>query len=373
MAKQPVIEETEDGGVAIELTPRKERKFKGSDDAPVDAETGESVFDDLSPRFNKKLDEAAAKESGAAKEDEEETGDLEIQDEGDEQQQAADADESEETDESEDSDTVDEVDDTDEVEERRPGKKNKFEKRLDRANRLVEETRAESAILRQRLDAQESTAKAQADEAKYNTEKSKLTGDLDKARTEYRAAIEAGDTDAQVAANEKIADAKGDLKVLEVRYGDARLQLEQSKTSGSTLVKTKSDQWIRKHGRYNTDKEFAATARTVDQQVSAAGFNPETDEYYKELDKRMSKFYPKEFKGGRVTEVIPPRRKHPASGLRRDEGGAAPSTKKKTVGGNFEMKNGRVMLTPRHIKTMRDFNMDPTNPNDVRDFVEQNR
>ena len=371
MAKAPVIEETEDGGMAIELTPRETRKFKGSDADPVDAATGESVFDDLSPRFNKKLDEAAAK-ARVSTSDDEETGDEELpQDEVDEELPVEDEDEVQADEETDD---TDEVDDVDEVEERQAGKKNKFEKRLDRANRLVDETRAESAALRARLDQQEANNRAQADEAKYSNEKTKLEADLTTARAEYRKAIEDGNTDAQVDANDKVADIKGDLKVLDIRHNEAKIAVEAAKkqTGAGPIVKLKSDQWIRKHARFNTDKEFAATARAVDQQVLAAGHNPETDAYYKEIDKRMAKFYPKEFKvQGKSAETVPVRRKHPASGMRREEGGGQAPKVGKT--GPFKMKGNRVMLSAQNIKTMRDFNMDPTNPNDVRDFVEQNR
>jgi hypothetical protein len=371
MAKAPIIEETEDGGVAIQLTPREVRTFKGSDEDPVDAATGESVFDDLSPRFNKKLDEAAAKETARSKtkaDDEGEEDDTAIVDEDD----LPIVDEDEEQEESADSDGADDVDDTDD--EPAPARKNKFEKRLDRANRLVEETRAESEVLRQRLDAQEQRQKALADESKFTASKATLDADLKAVRVQYTKAIEDGDTAAQVEAAEKMADIKGDLKVLEVQHADAKLaQVNNQDAAGnSTITKTRSAQWIRKHSRFNTDAEFADVARAVDKQVAASGLSPETDAYYKELDKRMAKFYPKEFKVAGKTEVVPARRKHPASGMRRDEGGRNVSVQPKQ-GGTFQVKNGRAILTPRHIQTMREFNMDPTNPNDVKDFVEQNR
>lgn len=358
MAKkiESTVEETDEGGVALTLAPS--RKFKGSDEEPIDVETGESVFDDLSPRFVRELEEAtkAKPKADESDEDADEEVDVETVPEADDEADTDSVDE------------VDEADDTDEEEDK--GKKSAWEKRLNRSDRLVEETRREAAELRARLSQQEDRVKAAADETKYTTDKTKLETELVTARKTLSAAIEAGDTEAQVAANEKLADLKGDLKVLEVRHVDSKLQLQesQSQRTNSAIVKTKVEQWTRKHGRFNTDKEFGATARAVDSQVNAAGFNPETDEYYKELDRRMAKFYPKEFG---VKKAVPKVRKHPASGIRQNEGGAPARTKPKSTA--FEVRNGRIYLSPRQVEIMRQFQLDPTDPNHVRDFVEQNR
>lgn len=377
MAKQIAIEETEDGEIAVDLKPT--RKFKGSDADPVDADTGDTVFDDLNPRFSKRLDEAVAKVKAkaaakAAEDDNEEETDenLDEETETDEEEipvELADDDE-EETDEELESDDVDE-------EEERPvkqGKKDAFSKRMARADRLLEEQRAETAELRDRLNKQESDNKAAADEQKYDLEKSKLETKLVEAREKLTKAIEGGDTAAQVDASEDMADVKGELKVLAAKHVAAKINLEQTKAqraSGNGIVKIKSEQWIRRHGRFTTDKEFAATARSVDSQVAAAGFNPETDEYYKEMDKRMAKFYPKEFKLAVKTNQDPPRRtKPPVNSNRREEGGVNKTPKKM---GPFAVRNGKVILTARNIATMQSFGLDPKNANDVRDFVEQNR
>jgi hypothetical protein len=367
MAKKIAIEETEDGELLVDLKPT--RKFKGTDADPVDAETGDSVFDDLNPRFSKKLDEAVAKaeanEETATEEEEEATDEEEIPVE------TADDDQDETTDEEES-----ETDDVDEEEERpaKNVKRDAFSKRMERADRLLAEQRAETAALRERLNKQEADNKAAADEQKFTAEKVELDGKLVEVRKKLAKAIEDGDTAAQVEAGEALAEVKGDLKVLTVRHTNAKIELERAKTqrqSGSEIVKIKSDQWIRRHNRFTTDKEFAATAKSVDSQVAAAGFNPETDEYYKELDKRMSKFYPKEFKlAAKMNQEAPRRTKPPVTGSRREEGGGSKVPKKL---GPFAVRNGKVLLTPRNIQTMRDFGLDPQNANDVRDFVEQNR
>lgn len=370
MPKQ-VIEEIEDGSIAVDLSvkPAKTRQFKGSDSDPVDAETGESVFDDINPRFSRRLDEAAAAEGDGEEADadekdldEEETA---VEDEADVEEETADEDDAA-RDESE-GDGVDEED-----KPVRKERKDAFSKRLERSDRLLAEQRAETAALRERLNKQETEQLAAANEQKYNTDKAALTEKVAEARTALAKAIEDGDTAAQVDANEKLADAKGDIKVLDARHTAAKINVEEKKTqrTGSTIVKTKSAQWVRKHSRFNTDASFKATAQTVDSQVAAEGFDPETDDYYKEIDKRMARFYPKEFQLARKTNEVPPvRKKPPVSGTRNDAGQKKPVK----TSGPFKVQNGKVILTSRNLQTMRDFGLDPTNPNDVRDFVQQNR
>jgi hypothetical protein len=316
------------------------------------------VFDDLNPRFVRELDNAVK----ATKKDEVEDEETEVEIEEEQAEE-----EEPEVDQLDEED----VDDTDEVDEK-PTKKDVFDKRLDRSNRLVEETRREAAALRERLTQVEARAQINADDTKYTADKTKLESELVSVRTSLRTAIEAGDTEAQVSAQEKLSDIKGDLKVLEARHVDSKVAVENARAqrTDSPIVKTKAEQWIRKHQRFNTDAEYNATAKSVDSQVKAAGFDPETDDYYKELDKRMSKFYPKEFASA-IKKIVPKVRKHPASGIRQNEGGGTKPVTKKS--GAFEVRNGRVYLTPRQVQTMRTFQMDPTNPNDVRDFVEQNR
>jgi hypothetical protein len=365
---KPVIEENEDGSIAVDLSVKPTRKFKGSDADPTDAETGESVFDDISPRFSRRLDEAAAAS--------EETEDEDNTDE-EAEETAADEEEVElEEETADEDDTTTDESEGDDVDEdpapRRKERKDAFSKRLERSDRLLAEQRAETAALRERLNKQEAEQKAAANEQNYAAQKTDLTAKIAKARQDMTDAIEKGETAQQVEAADTLADLKGDLKVLEARYANAKLAAENSKNqrSGSEIVKTKSAQWVRKHGRFNTDPSFKATAQSVDAQVAAAGFDPESDEYYKEIDKRMAKFYPKEFQLARKTNETPPaRKKPPVSGSRNDNAGKKPVK----TSGPFKVQNGKVILSARNLQTMRDFGMDPTNPNDVRDFVQQNR
>jgi hypothetical protein len=54
-------------------------------------------------------------------------------------------------------------------------------------------------------------------------------------------------------------------------------------------------EWIDEHPAFNDDEEFNAAALGANAKLLKLGFDPETPEFYEELDKRLSKRYPEYF------------------------------------------------------------------------------
>jgi len=54
-------------------------------------------------------------------------------------------------------------------------------------------------------------------------------------------------------------------------------------------------EWIEDHPAFNQDEEFHSAALGVNAKLIKMGFDPETPEFYEELDKRLSKRYPEYF------------------------------------------------------------------------------
>jgi hypothetical protein len=344
MAKRPptIVEDSDEGSISVDLLP-KSRKLAGTDADPIDSETGEEIFADLTPRLRAmQVDEDEVEEDL----DENETDDDE-----------------ETTEEEADEPVVVEDDDSEEDEEgaSRSRPRNKFEKRLDRERRLREEQAEEIKALRERLEKQESAQKARADDTAFAAEKAALDGKILKIREELEAAVEGGETKDQLRLSEELSDLKHELRTKEADHKRAK-ESAPPPAEDNTIVVTKVRQWMRKHPRFNRDQEFAALVRATDKSVAAAGFDPETDEFYAELDKRLRKRYPEEYpKAGK--------RPSPPSANPRTEG-AGPS---KRTTEEFKSRNGRVTLSARQVANMRKFQLDPTNPADVREYVNQNR
>lgn len=348
MAKRqgPILEDNDDGSISVDLSDApKSRKFSGTDSDPTDAETGEELFADLTPRLRTmQVDD---------------TPDTEV--DPDEEEIEADAEEEEVAEEA-----VVTEDDEDEEEEgaSRSRAKSKFQKRLDREKRLREEEKAENDELRQRLAKLENAQKTAVDDTAFNSQKSRLDADIAKIRESLELAVEAGETKVQLKLMEELGDLKQELRTAESAHKAAKEAAKSAPTvTENTIVVTKVRQWMRKHPRFNRDPEFAALVRATDKSVAAAGFDPESDDFYAELDKRLTKRYPEEYPKARKVGAKPP-----SANLRNE--GAGPA---KRPGQEFATRNGRVTLTPRQVQNMRNFQLDPTNPADVREYVLQNR
>jgi hypothetical protein len=276
----------------------------------------------------------------------------------------------------EDKDT-DEDDDQDDDEEDKPVRRqqasrqpsqsprDKFLKRLKRAERQIAEVRDENASLaesNQRQAAELQKIKVGGDVEKVKKEsEAKLEG----IRAKLKVAVEAGDSDAQVRLTEELADVKAEVK-------KAEALAEASKGTDTTAVERYqrlAAQWKRKHQRFTTDKVFAAFAAAVDRDLAAEGLNRNSDGYFKELDKRIKERYPEEY--GRT---MPRRLKHPSSGPDADEGtNRRPIQRRGDKDGNFSKRGKAFVLSAANIRTMRAVGLDPDDKEDQKTFVRENQ
>lgn len=327
------------------------------------AESTETEFDDISPRFTQAVTARAKEES---EEDEiDKLGRDEEEEDEDEERDEDDRDDEEEEEEQEEDD-----EDRDEPSRRR---RDSVSRRVARAQRLTDEARTESRELRSRLDAVEAQLQAQADENEFATFKSTTEAKLADLRAQRKQAIEEGNTDRQVELDEEITDLRTDLKVRERENTRAKEQLKeaQKRRAASPIVATRANQWMRKHPRFNTDPEFQAAVRGLDQAVKAAGFDPETDEYFEELDKRVKKQYPEEYPKVRDKG----RRRGPSE--HRGSGRSEPGVRRTERPGKFVIKDGKLRVPAAELKriqaNMVRYGMNPSDPEDVKAYVMNNR
>lgn len=332
----------EDEGLVVDLTPKATRQFKGTDENPTDAETGEDLFEDITPALRN------AKPDPAPELDDDED------DEGEEEELAASKDEEIEPEEE------------DEPKLRRGGK---FQRRIDRERRLNQEKDEEIQELRDRLDALDNRSRIGDLESKFNGEKSKLEGEIADLEKQLTQAIEDGESAKQGQLTRELIKKTADLQTKQIVF-DREKDTSKVAAAPEVAVARKAQQWIRKHPRFKTDTEFRDDVKLLDKQVAAAGFDPSTPEFYEELDRRLKKHYPKEFATARREEAEEeaPRRRPPTQNLRSD---SRPAPKRSADG--FERRGNTVRLTARQVSNMRTFNLDPTNPNHVREYVSQNR
>lgn len=355
---------------------------EGSDANPIDPATGETTFDDLSPRFVRALDEAVEKvrKKPAARPQETDDEDLdpsdEDQDDEDRRAREDDADEEDEDDERDLSgkDKDDEVDPSEEDEdadEPTPGRKGnaKFEKRLARADRLLDESRTQIAELQARDREREAKDKLNASESELKEFKDKTTKRLASLKALKIKAIDDGDTAAQVDIDDQITDAKADLRTKESAYESAKTAIEEStkRRGASPITITKVNQWRRKNPRFDTDPEFAEVVRGIDRALVAQNSNPESDEHYEAIDKRLKKMFP-ELAPRRKT----PPRQHPSSQVTRE---SAPQ-RRQNSDARVTVKGDKIKISPAKLarvkQNMSRFGLDPTNPKDLKEYILNN-
>lgn len=341
---QILDDDSDDEGLELDLSVRPTRKFKGTDDQLVDAETGETEFDDITPALRKVKPPVVA--------DTDEDEDLEEP----------------EVDEEEEEPRSRVVVSDDEDESAR-GKGRGWKSRLDRERRLKEEAREETNELRARLDKIERGQELSKLETQHTAEVTKAQSEIERLNAQLKQAMEDGETDKQIKLNDQIQDLRVDLRAKQMVFEGQKQKLEQAvnaapAAAGDVIVKRKVGAWKRQHARFNTDPEFQGFVKGVDSKLCAEGFDPETDEFYEELDKRVKRRYPEEYRNRQARE----RRAAPSQTVDRD---SAPANRSKQTQ-TFQRNGNKVTLSARQVRNMRQFGMDPENADDVRSYVREN-
>ncbi len=133
---------------------------------------------------------------------------------------------------------------------------------------------------------------------------------MEAAQKELAAAIESGDSKAQVEANKRIATLAFENAKLEQAKAAQEVQTEQPKaptlqqpqtqnlpdTSDPINPDPKAEAWAAKNSWFGTDRAMTYTAFEIHKDLTEKeGFDPKSDEYYAEVDKRIRVDFPHKF------------------------------------------------------------------------------
>ena len=175
--------------------------------------------------------------------------------------------------------------------------------------------------------------------------KSVADAELEKARRDYKAAQEAFDTDAILAAQEALTDAK--MKITAVQnFRPAPLQVDeydvqpqqpvpqQVQPDEKTLRWQAKNQWFGAQGF----EEVSSFALGLHQKLVSNGVDPRSDEYFEQIDARVKTTFPEMFGGT-------------SEKSRRPSSVVAPATR--SVG------TRKVQLTPSQAALIKKYNLDP--------------
>jgi len=186
-------------------------------------------------------------------------------------------------------------------------------KKLTEKYRQEERDKAEALRISQQLMEENKKLKTrmQALDTGYLSEYgTRLQSQTDAAKRAYKEAYEAGDTDRMLEAQQALSN----IAIETQRYNTAKTRAEQqakmqvqrqeqpvqqqqvAQQPQQPKPDPRAQSWAEKNDWFGQDKVMTASAFAIHQQlVEEEGFDPQTDEYYTEVDKRIRSEFPHKF------------------------------------------------------------------------------
>lgn len=168
--------------------------------------------------------------------------------------------------------------------------------------RLVEENKKLKGTVGQ-------NQQAMLEQAKKTAER-----ELAEAKAKFKAAYDAGESDAVVAAQEELTNAKlkadriNNIKLPTLQEEETDVQTQTS----APAVDERAAKWQQDNSWFGQDDEMTSFALGLHQKLVKQGINPRSDEYYEKINSRMRQVFPDAFDDadeGDTTEETKPRRK----------------------------------------------------------------
>ena len=176
-----------------------------------------------------------------------------------------------------------------------------------------------------------------------------LNNNLESAKSIYKQAIESGDVDAQVAAQENISKAYAELSQVNnqrTALENYSTQVEQQQVSQPQQQSPKYDpkavDWAAKNDWFGKDQIMTTAALSIDQELKDEGYDPSDDDFYEEINSRLRSRYPQRFQDTPTQEPETPRLQDTPSNSAQVVAGASRTPK--------TSKGNKVKLTQEDVR-----------------------
>jgi hypothetical protein len=175
------------------------------------------------------------------------------------------------------------------------------------ALKYAESIKAENERLRKTLEHGEETLVTQA--------KGRVQAELDRAKVAYKEAIDAGDSDLILEANDKVtalrieADKINSYRPQKRPASQVQAPQYQQQAPARPQPDARAIEWAKQNTWFENPEtpEMTGYAYGVHQKLVESGIDPNTDQYYTQIDKAMRQVFPDKFDDGQV-EVQAPQR-----------------------------------------------------------------
>ena len=184
-------------------------------------------------------------------------------------------------------------------------------KKLTEKYRKEERDREEAVSMAQKLLAENNKLRGQVknlDKGYVNSEEARVQGEIESVKQQYRNAYENGDSDAMFAAQEQLS--KMALMQERVRVAKQRLSQEEAAPAPEQAAPVaqpapqkaqptpdpRAQEWADKNEWFGSDDVMTYAAFGLHKKlVEEEGFDPNSEDYYNEVDKRMRSEFPHKF------------------------------------------------------------------------------
>tara|TARA_X000001382_G_scaffold37678_1_gene25143 strand:- start:3033 stop:3953 length:921 start_codon:yes stop_codon:yes gene_type:complete len=234
----------------------------------------------------------------------------------------------------EDAEAAQAVEDVSETEEAKKEEEledysSKVQKRIgDLTRKLREAERGRDSALEYAKDIQTEnfklkTTNTNLDKTYLSEAENRLASQKEQTVNALKLAHEAGDYDKIAKAQEvlsKIAveesKVQDNLKTHETRVVEQTAEMPQRVQQQIRKPSAKTEAWAENNPWFGEDPIMTDAAKTIHEQVIYEGVEPESDEYYNEIDLRMRSYFPKRFEGDQETteEKAKPQQKVASAG-----------------------------------------------------------
>lgn len=211
----------------------------------------------------------------------------------------------------EDTDNVSEQTAKQGQEEETEEKESGAQKRIRQLVRQRKEREQQIAELQKRQEELEQRLKAKEEEYNKSLKETldsneRQIGDrLELAKKAYRQAVESGDADQMLAAQEAMSNAQfesAQIKQSQDAYNRYQQELEleaqrrqQTQQQAQEAYDPKAIAWAGRNPWFGQDQILTQAALQIDAGMKDEGYDPSDDEYYEEIDKRLQATFPNRF------------------------------------------------------------------------------
>ena len=180
--------------------------------------------------------------------------------------------------------------------------------KLTRKMREAERQREEAVTFAQRVNEQKNAVEnrlSKLDKSYVSEFESRVTTSLAAAKLALKNAIESNNVEAQIAAQEQLANISVEnarlnaMKVAEInkpKEKEVRVNPQQQDPYGNVPTDAKAESWASKNSWFGNDTAMTYTAFDIHKKlVEEEGYDPKSDEYYVEVDSRIRLEFPHKF------------------------------------------------------------------------------